>query len=139
MLLGWACLNFFGCATIPSAPETESASRPAPESGPAPREQVAGPKEPSPRAVASLRLTERARGFIAMNQPDDAIRNLERAINLNPGNGTNYYYLAEAWLLKRNLAQAAEFNRLAVIYLKESPEWRTRLSQQAERIEELRD
>jgi len=129
---------------MPSAPVNEPASRPAPESTPAPREQVAGPKEsrpkgPSPRAVASLRLTERARGFIAMNQPDEAIRTLERAINLNPGNGTNYYYLAEAWLLKRNLAQAAEFNRLAVIYLKELPEWRNRLANQADRIEKLRD
>ena len=124
---------------MPSAPVTEPASRPTPESAPAPREQVARPKGPSPRAVASLRLTERARGFIAMNQPDEAIRTLERAINLNPGNGTNYYYLAEAWLLKRNLAQAAEFNRLAVIYLKESPEWRARLADQADRIEKLWD
>lgn len=124
---------------MPSAPVIKPASRPAPESAPATRDMEARPKEPSPRAVASLRLTERARGFMAMNQADEAIRTLERAINLNPGNGMNYYYLAEAWIMKRNRTQAAEFNRLAVIYLKESSEWRTRLAKQAERIEELRD
>lgn len=124
---------------MPSAPVIKPASRPAPESAPTTRDMEARPKEPSPRAVASLRLTERARGFIAMNQADEAIRTLERAINLNPGNGMNYYYLAEAWIMKRNRTQAAEFNRLAVIYLKESSEWRTRLAKQAERIEELQD
>ena len=143
-MLGWACLNLFGCTTMPSVPVTEPASRPESETAPATREQVAipqepGPEEPSPRAVASLRLTERARGFIAMNQPDEAIRTLERSINLNPDNGINYYYLAEAWVLKRNRSQAAEFNRLAIIYLKELPEWRTRLAQQKQRIEKLRD
>ncbi len=139
VLLSWACLSLFGCTTVPSKPVTEPISRPAPESAPAPREQSVRPEAPSPRAVASLRLTERARGFIAMNQADEAIRTLERAINLNPGNGANYYYLAEAWLMKRNRAQAAEFNRLALIYLKASPKWRSRLAQQAERIEELRN
>ena len=124
---------------MPTVPTTEPASRPAPESTPGTREQTVGPKQPGPRAVASLRLIERARGLIAMNQPDEAIRTLERAINLNPGNGMNYYYLAEAWILKKNRSQAVEFNRLAVSYLKELPEWSTRLVDQADRIEELRD
>lgn len=74
-----------------------------------------------------------------MNRPDEAIRTLERSINLNPGNGTNYYYLAEAWLLKKDISQAAEFNRLAWIYLKDLPEWRRRLADQTDRIERLRD
>ena len=137
VFLSWACLSLFGCTTMPSKPVTEPASRPAGESAPAPRERSARPEAPSPRAVASLRLTERARGFIAMKQADEAIRTLERAINLNPGNGANYYYLAEAWLMKKNRAQAAEFNRLGWIYLKDSPEWRPRLADQAKRIERL--
>ena len=65
---------------------------------------------------------------------DDAIVTLERAINLNPSNGQNYYYLAEAWLKKGNLSQAREFNRLAAMYLKGEQEWMSRVKDQQERI-----
>jgi predicted Zn-dependent protease len=65
---------------------------------------------------------------------DDAITTLERAMNLNPSNGQNYYYLAEAWLKKRNPSQAMEFNRLAAIYLGDEPEWINRVNDQRERI-----
>jgi len=57
----------------------------------------------SPRALAALQLTEQGRMFLENNQPDDAIGILERALNLNPDNGRNYYYLAEAWLMKWNI------------------------------------
>jgi hypothetical protein len=43
------------------------------------------------------------------NKPDEAVRTLERAVNLHPTNGGNYYYLAEAWLMKGNVRQAREF------------------------------
>ena len=66
--------------------------------------------------------------------PDDAIRILERAINLNPTNGQNYYYLSEAWLMKGNFTQAAEFNRLAAIYLEDDDKWLYQARQQKERI-----
>jgi predicted Zn-dependent protease len=81
-----------------------------------------------------LQLTEQGRMFLENNQPDDAIGILERALNLNPGNGRNYYYLAEAWLMKRNTGQAAEFNRLAEMYLKDDNVWLDRVIQQRERI-----
>ncbi len=90
----------------------------------------------SPRALAALQLTEQGRMFLENNQPDDAIGILERALNLNPNNGRNYYYLAEAWLMKWNVGQAAEFNRLAEIYLKDDSEWRYRVRLQRERIKE---
>ena len=90
----------------------------------------------SPRALAALQLTEQGRMFLENNQPDDAIGILERALNLNPNNGRNYYYLAEAWLMKRNVGQATEFNRLAEIYLKDDSEWLNRVILQRERIEE---
>jgi tetratricopeptide (TPR) repeat protein len=66
--------------------------------------------------------------------PDDAIRMYEKALNLDPSNGPNYYYLAEAWLMKGNIAQAAEFNGLAAIYLEGDVEWMDRVMQQRERI-----
>jgi tetratricopeptide (TPR) repeat protein len=65
---------------------------------------------------------------------DDAIATLERAINVNPSNGQNYYYLAEALLKKGNPSQAKEFNRLAVMYLRDEPEWTSRVNDQKERI-----
>ena len=90
----------------------------------------------SPRALAALQLTEQGRMFLENNQPDDAIGILERALNLNPNNGRNYYYLAEAWLMKWNIGQATEFNRLAEIYLKDDSEWLYRVILQRERIKE---
>ncbi|MFZ7111509.1 MAG: tetratricopeptide repeat protein [Desulfatiglandales bacterium] len=102
-------------------------------------EPAARPEKPDPRAVASFRLTDRAHGYLDMGQPDDAIRTLERAINLYPDHGENYYYLAEAWIMKGNRAQAGEFNRLAALYLKDSPAWRSRLARQVRRIEGLTD
>jgi predicted Zn-dependent protease len=90
----------------------------------------------SPRALAALQLTEQGRMFLENNQPDDAIGILERALNLNPNNGRNYYYLAEAWLMKWNIGQATEFNRLAEIYLKNDSEWLNRVILQRKRIKE---
>ena len=91
---------------------------------------------PTPRALAALQLTEQGRIFLENNRPDDAIGILERALNLNPNNGRNYYYLAEAWLMKWNIGQAMEFNRLAEIYLKDDGEWLNRVMLQRKRIKE---
>jgi predicted Zn-dependent protease len=90
----------------------------------------------NPRALAALQLTEQGRMFLENKQPDDAIGILERALNLNPDNGRNYYYLAEAWLMKGNIGQAVQFNRLARIYLKNDNEWLQRAILQKERITE---
>ena len=92
------------------------------------------PEKPSPRAVAALQLTDQGRMFLERGQPDDAIGILEQALNLNPAGGMNYYYLSEAWLMKGNIAQAAEFNRIAEIYFKDDNEWLDRLMHQRERI-----
>ena len=91
-------------------------------------------QEPSPRSVASLQFTEQARLLIQQNKPDDALRVLEKAVALYPTNGRNYYYLAEAWLLKGNISQAGEFNSLAALYLRDEPEWTLRVKAQQERI-----
>jgi tetratricopeptide (TPR) repeat protein len=65
---------------------------------------------------------------------DDAISTLERAINVNPSNGQNYYYLAEAWLKKGNPSQAREFNRIAAMYLRDQPDWTSRVKDQKKKI-----
>jgi tetratricopeptide (TPR) repeat protein len=92
------------------------------------------PEKPSPRALAALQLTDQGRMFLEQGQPDDAIGVLEQALNLNPTSGMNYYYLSEAWLMKGNLPQAAEFNRLAEIYFKDDNPWLDRMMEQRERI-----
>ena len=96
--------------------------------------QMSPRQDDSPRAVASLRLTEQARVLLETGKVDDAITTLERAMNLNPSNGQNYYYMGEAWLKKGNHSQATEFNRLAAMYLKDDPNWMSRVKDQQERI-----
>jgi predicted Zn-dependent protease len=98
------------------------------------REETPSRPDDTPRTVASLRLTEQARALLESGKVDEAMTILERAMNVNPSNGQNYYYLAEAWLKKGNLSQAREFNRLAAMYLRNEPEWVNRVNDQQERI-----
>ncbi len=122
ILLGVAlCLLAVGCMKLALTPEPPpSTESPA-----------------TPRVLASLRLTEQGRSLLDKGNPDAAIRVLERAINLNPGSGENYYYLSEGWLQKGEAKQAKEFNHLAEIYLNEYPDWTVRIARQKDRIQEL--
>jgi len=72
--------------------------------------------------------------LLERGRTDDAISLLERAMGLHPTNGENYYYLAEAWLLKGKTAQAQEFNRLAGIYLEKDAQWTVKVIEQTKRI-----
>ncbi len=121
--------------TLPSAPQ-----RVEPPPPPPPMERVVPPSRPreqapGPREVASLRLTEQAESFLEAGRADDAISVLERAVTLNPNNGRNYYFMAEAWLKKGNVAQARENNRLAGLYLRGDPDWMVKQLEQKGRIE----
>ena len=103
------------------------------------QEQVEPDSEqaPDPRTMASLQLTEQGRRLVEAGKSDQAIRVLEQAISLNPANGQNYYYLAEAWLIKKNLTEAREFNSLAELHLKDDTAWLERVARQADRIADL--
>lgn len=94
-------------------------------------------KAPAPRTLASLRLTDQAQVLIESHRPDEAIRILEKSLNMDPNNGLNYYFLAEAWIIKGNKNQAIEFNRLAGIYLNEDPVWMEKIQRQKEHIEDI--
>jgi predicted Zn-dependent protease len=137
-LIGITCILGFsmalsGCARSVMQPQTDI-YRETPQKNDELKEDTE--KTISPRVLAALQLTEQGRIFLENNQPDDAIGILERSLNLNPDNGRNYYYLAEAWLMKWNIGQATEFNRLAEIYLKDDSEWLNRVKLQRERIKE---
>lgn len=95
------------------------------------------PADPSPRALASLALTDQGRRHIEAGQADSAIRVLEQAISLHPGNGQNYYYLAEAWLMKGFAEKARQFNHLAESRLTGDEHWEKSVNRQAERIVQL--
>ena len=95
--------------------------------------------QPGPRLQASLKLTEQGRLNLKAGKPDNAIRVLEQAISLNPANGQNYYYLAEAWLMKKNLTEAREFNSLAKLHLKDDTAWLEKVTRQADRIADLEE
>ena len=130
-------LLVFGCATMPPESVTPSIRVEEPRATIPSQEPTGRPQEPAPRTIAALRLTEQAGVLIASQKPDEAIRLLEKALNIDPNNGQNYYYLAEAWIIKGNKTQAIEFNRLAGIYLIEDAVWMQKVQQQKERIENI--
>lgn len=101
-----------------------------------PKPAEAPKEEKNPQALASIALSEQGKSLVERKRYDEAIRVLERAVNLHPRNGENYYYLAEAWLMKGNASQATEFNHLAGLYLKNDPAWQRRLVSQRARIRE---
>ena len=129
LFLGVLSLALAGCAAGISTPAPVPAHAPS-----AHEEPGRSADQPSPRALASLGLTEQGRLLLERGNLDDAISILERAVSLNPTNGVNYYYLSEAWLLKEDTAQAEEFNRLAAIYLREDGVWTARVMEQGKKI-----
>jgi len=95
-------------------------------------------KAAEPALAASLRLTESARRKIAADQIDDAMRELTRAISIDPSDAFAYYYLGRAYLQKKNYEQALTFFRRAEIGFSERPEWTAEaLSYQGACYEEL--
>ena len=122
-----------GCAPLRRPAEAPLPEQPA-IPVPAPPEAPEIEEPADPRFRASMQLTEQARTLIDQERFDDAIRALERALALYPRNGQSYYYMAEAWLEKGTMSQAAEFNRLADMYL-DGPAWDERIDAQRLEIE----
>ena len=136
-------MQLCSCAgTIHSPGRSSDSTASAPIEKPAPdqpppqtsREADFDDTQARPRAIASLELTTQGRNLLTQGRPDAAIRLLERALQLNPTNGQNYYYLAEAWIMKKNLSQAREYNDLAQIYFVADPLWQKRAESQRKRF-----
>ena len=137
ILILLVCMS--ACAPVRTLPPSLPPSAPAPvpelpvPPAPLPEPPPVPVPEP-PRHTASLQLTDQGRILVERKSFDDAIRVLERAIALNPRNGENYYYMAEALLGKGNAQQAGEFNRLAGMYL-DGSHWEQSIEQQRRAIE----
>jgi tetratricopeptide (TPR) repeat protein len=131
LVLYFICLIVFGCAAGAPAPSKHS---PRSTSDTKVEKKELREGKPRPREVASLHLTEQGQMLLESGKVDEAIGVLERAVNIYPSNGKNYYYLAEAWLRKGNVIQAREWNRLAGMYLAGDSEWSPRVYEQRGRI-----
>ena len=119
-----------GCVPQPAVPRPEAPLEDAVRPPPADEGIL-------PQQAAARELTDRGRRLLAEAQPDAAIRDLERALGMNPADGETCYYLAEAWLMKIDSRRAEEFNRMAENLLKDDPDWLLRIARQADRIAEL--
>jgi tetratricopeptide (TPR) repeat protein len=102
----------------------------------APPDQPLQPK-PDPRMLAAANLTDQGKTYLDSGKPDQAIEVLERALSVDPANGKIYYYMAEAWMMKKNKKQAMEFNRLAVMYFSEDRQWAAKTAEQQKRIQSM--
>ena len=123
-------------AVVKESQATGQGARPSQETDALREDRIPAEEKPksNPQALASLELINQARTLIEKNRLDAAIGVLERSINLHPQDGQAYYYLAEAWLNKGNVAQAEEFHRLAGIYLRNDRQWPLRLKTQEKKI-----
>jgi hypothetical protein len=77
----------------------------------------------TPARAASLRLTEQARLQLGRGQLDEALRNLARAVSIDPGNPFEYYYLGRAYLARKNYSQAMTFFHRAELGFALRPDW----------------
>jgi len=80
-------------------------------------------KAAGPALVASLRLAESARKRLGDGHIDDAMRDLARAVSLDPADAFAYYYLARAYLARRDYTQALTFFRRAEIGFSGRADW----------------
>ena len=72
-------------------------------------------KEQSPARAASMRIAEQARTELLDGHPDEASRDLERAVSIDASDPYAYFYLGRAYIAKRNYSQAMTFLKRAEI------------------------
>lgn len=87
-------------------------SKPATQKTPTRQELPTKPstrKEPPPQTMASVKMVDNARQLRVNGKVDEAIRTLERAIELDPYNGEAFYELALCWKTKGNTKKALSF------------------------------
>ena len=83
---------------------------------------IGGTKD-QPALNASLRLAEQARQALGASRLDDAIRELGRAVSIDPANPYAYFYLGRAYMRKNDYPQALAFFGRAEVGLSAVPAW----------------
>jgi tetratricopeptide (TPR) repeat protein len=77
----------------------------------------------NPALAASLRATEEARKELADGKLDEAMRSLNPAVSIDPGNPYAYFYLARVYMQRQDFAQALTFFQRAEINFASNPDW----------------
>ena len=78
---------------------------------------------PTPARAASLRITEQQRIELEKGHTDDAVRELEHAVSIDPSNSYAYFYLGRAYVARKGYAQALTFFKRAEIGLASNSAW----------------
>ncbi len=76
-----------------------------------------------PALNASLRFAEQGRKSLESSKPDDAIRDLGRAISIDPTDPYAYFYLGRAYMIKKDYPQALAFFGRSEVGLRTVPAW----------------
>jgi len=125
------------------APAGQAPAEPAPEATPtdAPAPYDVGSIQPTPPVSdqpltgliastkdqpafnASLRATEDGRKALEASKLDDAMRELGRAVSIDPSDPYAYFYLGRAYMIKRDFPQALAFFGRSEVGLSGIPAW----------------
>lgn len=136
----WLMVYFLvGCAPERINSHTHNSKPPPPrvmEKAPQKNDDVQM-NETTSRETASLELVHQAQRLLLARDPHSAIRTLEKALQLNPVEGQNYFFMAEAWILLKQPHQALEYHRLAIMYLSPHVAWQEKLLIQKKKITAL--
>ncbi len=125
---------FSGCAAL--RPEKiQHDELPVPEKIEQPDENIAAGNS---RINASQSLIREGYMLLCKKDYNGAIRLLEKAVGINPSDGPGYFYLSEAWIEKKNFKLAFQFNRLALIYLRNNEKWTERTQFQTKAINSMK-
>lgn len=126
------CICLSGCAGTGQKPLQKKLPVRSPATGvqhpPANKEIIRAEQRPlavanTPRARASVNMVEEGRREMASGNFDNAERRFQEAINIDPGNGIAYYYLARAKFELGQYQQAAGVLDKAEGLLGGSPQW----------------
>ena len=72
-------------------------------------------KEQNPARAASMRIAEQARAELLDGHPDQASRDLQSAVGIDPSDPYAYFYLGRVSITKKNYPQAITFLKRAEI------------------------
>ncbi len=106
-----------GLSTVPSP------SPPAPPAARVPRPELPMYQGSSPRRVASVSRTERARELLRSGQYTLALMELERSLSLDGSNPYAHYYLAVSHYRLRNFNASLDFLEVAEAVLASDRPW----------------
>jgi len=119
-------LEVKGQETLISTPPSEqdqfeSPPLPAPAKKPQPKKLKKDEAAKSPQRQASMQQVNQAKAQLERGRPDTAIRTLEKAVRIDPGNGEAFIVLARAWKQKGERRKALEFAKKAELLCQKQP------------------